>query len=127
MNAPRAEPPSLRVPTVTGRGGDPEWDGHRQPVPLLILPRAGVSAGIFCAPVTAWLVMPLFGAVVIGTEVAVVLAVVLTALFGSDTKSDRAFRLLRWSLNRPEPPAGTSRRITKETTAPGPCGQRGRT
>ena len=29
--------------------------------------------------------------------------VIATALFGSATTSDRAFRLLRWFANRPEP------------------------
>jgi hypothetical protein len=39
------------------------------------------------------------------TEVAMVIAVIAVALFGSKTLSERAFRLLRWFGNRPEPPA----------------------
>jgi hypothetical protein len=34
----------------------------------------------------------------------VILTVLGTALFGSETLSERAFRLLRWMGNRPEPP-----------------------
>lgn len=54
-------------------------------------------------PVAAWLVMPLLRVAVLAAEVTVALAVIFTALYGSERLSDRAFRLLRWSLNRPEP------------------------
>jgi hypothetical protein len=37
-------------------------------------------------------------------EVMVVLIIIGTALFGSSVLSERAFRLLRWIGNRPEPP-----------------------
>ena len=36
---------------------------------------------------------------------AVALTVIAVALFGSQALSERAFRLLRWFGNRPEPPA----------------------
>ena len=36
-------------------------------------------------------------------ELVVALTVVITALFGSQALSERAFRLLRWIANRPEP------------------------
>jgi hypothetical protein len=39
------------------------------------------------------------------TETAVVLTVIAVALFGSKILSERAFRLLRWFGNYPEPPA----------------------
>jgi len=48
---------------------------------------------------------PLLGWIVTGIEVAVILTVLGTALFGSQALSERAFRLLRWVANRPEPPA----------------------
>ena len=48
---------------------------------------------------------PLLGGVIAITEIAVVLTVIAVALFGSKTLSERAFRLLRWFGNRPEPPA----------------------
>ena len=95
----------------------PQWD-RSLPV-MLMVPRAGVSGGILGAPVAAWLVTPLFGVMVAGAELAVVLTVVFTALFGSEQLSDRAFRLLRWAWNRSEPPAGTPRRATSEAAGSG--------
>jgi len=38
-------------------------------------------------------------------EIVVALTVIVVALFGSQALSERAFRLLRWFGNRPEPPA----------------------
>jgi hypothetical protein len=37
-------------------------------------------------------------------EVAVVAMIMVAALFGSATVSERAFRLLRWAAGRAEPP-----------------------
>jgi hypothetical protein len=65
----------------------------------------GVGAGAFAMPLAAWLAWPVFGLAVVGTEIIVAVAVVFTALYGSDLYSSRAFRLLRWSANRPEPSA----------------------
>jgi hypothetical protein len=69
-----------------------------------------VSAG---APLGTALLHPLLGERLAITELAVILTVLGTALFGSQVLSERAFRLLRWLRNRPEPPApsgqGTSR------------------
>jgi hypothetical protein len=48
---------------------------------------------------------PLLGEVIAITEIVVALTVIAVALFGSKTLSERAFRLLRWFGNRPEPPA----------------------
>lgn len=48
---------------------------------------------------------PLLGEVIAIAEIVVVLTVIAVALFGSKTLSERAFRLLRWFANRPEPPA----------------------
>jgi hypothetical protein len=47
----------------------------------------------------------LLGESIAVTEVAMVITVIVVALFGSKTLSDRAFRLLRWLSNRAEPPA----------------------
>jgi hypothetical protein len=47
---------------------------------------------------------PLLGEVIAIAETAVVLMVIAVALFGSKALSERAFRLLRWFGNRPEPP-----------------------
>jgi hypothetical protein len=71
--------------------------------------------------------VPLFGVIIGVVEVAAVLVVVFTALYGGDRDSDRAFRLLRWSLNRSEPPAGNSGIVREEGSAAGPRGRQGRT
>lgn len=51
------------------------------------------------------------GQITLAIELLAVLAVIGTALFGSRALSERAFRLLRWAANRPEPPVpgGTGR------------------
>jgi len=60
------------------------------------------AAGV---PVAGRVLHPLLGEIVFLVELAAVLTLVGTALFGSVDLSDRAFRLLRWIANRPEPPA----------------------
>jgi hypothetical protein len=51
------------------------------------------------------IVNPLLGEVIAITEIVVALTVIAVALFASQALSERAFRLLRWFGNRPEPPA----------------------
>jgi hypothetical protein len=63
----------------------------------------GVPAGI-------GVLHPMLGEIVAGIELVVALTIIGTALFGSTALSDRAFRLLRWMGNRPEPPAPTPAR-----------------
>ena len=65
-----------------------------------------VSAG---APLGVAVPHPLLGMVMAVIELAVILTVLGTALFGSQTLSERAFRLLRWFGNRPEPPGPAHR------------------
>jgi hypothetical protein len=48
---------------------------------------------------------PMLGEIVAIIEFLVALTIIVTALFGSPDLSNRAFRLLRWIGNRPEPPA----------------------
>lgn len=55
-------------------------------------------------PVGIGMLHPLLGEVIAITEIVVALTVIAVALFGSKTLSERAFRLLRWFGNRPEPP-----------------------
>jgi hypothetical protein len=76
--------------------------------------------------VAVWLVVPLLGVIIAAVEVAAALVIVFTALYGNDRNSDRAFRLLRWSLNRSEPPAGNSGIVEEEETAPARRGRRDR-
>ncbi len=60
-----------------------------------------ISAGV---PMAAGITHPLIGAGIAIIELAVALTVIGAALFGSPELSERAFRLLRWIANRPEPP-----------------------
>lgn len=66
-----------------------------------------IIAGVTAAgvPVAGEVLHPLLGEIVIITELVVALTVVFMALFGSTDARERAFRLLRWFGNRPEPPA----------------------
>jgi hypothetical protein len=48
---------------------------------------------------------PLLGELVFSIEMAIIVTVIATALFGTSELSERAFRLLRWLGNRPEFPA----------------------
>jgi len=58
----------------------------------------GAPAAISCSH-------PAFGLVLASSEAATILIVLAAALFGTSTISERAFRLLRWFADRPEPAA----------------------
>jgi hypothetical protein len=76
-------------------------------------------------PLGAAVLRPLLGEVVTAVELVVILTVLGTALFGNQTLSERAFRLLRWLGNRPEPPTpdDTARTGTLAHPAKGGHGQ----
>lgn len=62
--------------------------------------RAAEAGALILGPLAgAWLAHPIFGMVITAIESAVVLALLGTALFGSNRHSQRAFRLLRWISN----------------------------
>jgi hypothetical protein len=65
----------------------------------------GVGAASLGTPVGIGILHPMLGEVIAGIEVAAMLVIIGTALFGSSALSERAFRLLRWLGNRPEPPS----------------------
>ena len=67
-----------------------------------------VSVG---TPLGISILHPLLGGVLAVVELVMILTVLSTALFGSQTLSERAFRLLRWLGNRPEPPTPSDQRI----------------
>jgi hypothetical protein len=64
-----------------------------------------IGAGVVGSPTVARLVDPVLGYIVIAVELALVLAIILSAMYGSTRISNRAFRVIRLFLNRPEPPA----------------------
>lgn len=66
--------------------------------------RVTISAGVIGSPVAVGLFAPILSYLVIAVELALVLVITLTALYGSVRVSNRAFRIIRLVLNRPEPP-----------------------
>ncbi|MFI7538527.1 hypothetical protein [Streptosporangium sp. NPDC049376] len=65
--------------------------------------RAAAVLAVAGVPAAVWAPQPIFG---LPSLIAV--TVVAVALFGSDRLSERAFRLLRWAADRPEPLRRTS-------------------
>jgi hypothetical protein len=65
----------------------------------------GAATAVLGATVGAGTFYPILGWVIALIAVIVMVTVIGTALFGSHTFSERAFRLLRWFGNRPEPAA----------------------
>jgi hypothetical protein len=70
----------------------------------------GTAIASLGAPIGMGILRPTLGELIAVIEVVVALTIVVAALFGSQTVSERAFRLLRWFGNRPEPPAPTLNR-----------------
>ncbi len=70
------------------------------------VPWRPVGAGVTAlgTPVGIGALHPVLGEIIAVIEVVGALTIIGTALFGSPALSERAFRLLRWIGNRPEPP-----------------------
>jgi hypothetical protein len=66
---------------------------------------AATGIASLVTPIGIGVLHPVLGEVVAVIEVVAVLTIIGTALFGSQALSERAFRLLRWIGNRPEPAA----------------------
>jgi len=81
---------------------------------------AGTGVASLVTPVGIGVLHPVLGEVLAVIEVVVVLTIIGTALFGSQTLSERAFRFLRWIGNRPEPsaPTGNHASAPEETKLP---------
>jgi hypothetical protein len=69
----------------------------------------GTGIASLGTPAVIWIVCPVLGVVVAAIEAATMLTIIGTALFGSQALSERAFRLLRWLGNRPEPSSPEAR------------------
>ena len=91
--------------------GDPISKSSAQAPTPGHFPWRSISAGIVSVgtPVGISMLHPLLGEVLTVVELATMLIVLGTALFGTQTLSERAFRLLRWLGNRPEPPGPVTR------------------
>ncbi len=99
MTAHQAQSPAP-IPDDTGPAS-PMPPGMSGRVPWRTL---GVGMTSLGTPLGIGILHPVLGEVIAAIEVVVVLTIIGTALFGSPALSDRAFRLLRWMGNRPEPP-----------------------
>ena len=78
----------------------------------------GTGIASLGTPVGIGVVHPLLGGFLIAIEMVVALTVVGTALFGSQALSERAFRLLRWVVGRPEPPGPAAPAVTSSPAGP---------
>jgi hypothetical protein len=77
----------------------------------------GFGAAVVGTPVGVGYLHPAISQVIIIAEILTGLVIVTSALFGSQIISDRAFRLLRWLSDRPEPPqpARTNQHSSSDT------------
>jgi hypothetical protein len=66
---------------------------------------AGIGLTSLGTPIGIGVADPVLGSITLGIELVVALTIIGTALFARQDISERAFRLLRWLTNRPEPPA----------------------
>lgn len=73
------------------------------------LPWRAITVSVGSAGSLIWTGMthPVLGQLITAAEAVTVLAIFGSALFGSEALSERAFRILRWIANRPEPPSPT--------------------
>lgn len=65
----------------------------------------GLGSSAIGGTVAAYYSHPLVGLAIVICGTVIAMITLGTALFGSETTSDRAFRLLRWFSNHPEPDA----------------------
>jgi hypothetical protein len=89
---------------------DPEELSAGGPKPPSSPPWRAVGVGVASlgTPVGIAILHPMLGEIIAAIEVMMMLTIIGTALFGSPALSERAFRLLRWIGNRPEPPSPAS-------------------
>lgn len=96
--------PPLPGPSVLPAAGQetpagPPRTGRRAPLRI-----AGVCLASLGTPIGVGVAARLPGEIATVIELAVALTIIGTAIFGSHARSERAFRLLRWIANCPEPP-----------------------
>jgi hypothetical protein len=73
-----------------------------------IIHAIGKGAGPAAAPIAAAALLPVLGVAVLVAELTLVLIVFGIAVYGTQERVDRIFRLLRWLRSRPEPSPPTS-------------------
>ncbi|QXJ22696.1 hypothetical protein AGRA3207_003744 [Actinomadura graeca] len=80
----------------------------------------GLAATILAIPTGIAFINPDLAVVLASAELALMLTVLVTAVFAPRTVSERAFRLLRWMTGHPEP-ARPAEAQAEEPAAPGPA------
>lgn len=100
MNSPARWPPNVS-------DASHETDSRQGACGRAIWRAAGVGLTSLGTPLGLGIADPLLGQATAAAELAVMFAIIGTALFGSQALSERAFRLLRWIGNRPEHPGPT--------------------
>jgi hypothetical protein len=61
--------------------------------------QAGFCMGVLGTHAATWLAAPNLGEIIVLVEIALTVAVILTAAYGPDKYSSRAFRLLPWATD----------------------------
>lgn len=75
----------------------------------------GLATTILAVPTGVALINPALAAILASAELALLLTVLLTAVYAPELISERAFRLLRWMTGRPEPTQTTKSDQTSRT------------
>lgn len=114
-----SDPPEGASSSNGSRGHTTPADSAPAAMPGRV-PWRSVGAGVASVgtPLGAAVLRPLVGEVMMVVELVVFLTMLGTALFGSETLSERAFRLLRWLGNRPEPPGPDDTARTRQLRHP---------
>lgn len=81
---------------------------------------AGIGLTSLGTPIGIGVADPLLGQIAIAIELAVAIAIIGRALYGSKALSERAFQFLRWIANRPEPPGPAAPAVTPSPARPSP-------
>jgi hypothetical protein len=106
-------PPQVPSPNADGQG--PALPAVRDRAPWR---SAGTGIASLVTPVGVGVLHPVLGEVLAIIEVVVALTIIGTALFGSQTLSERAFRFLRWIGNQAEPSAPRGRQAASPRRRP---------
>jgi hypothetical protein len=117
------------LPDHDHQGARSDDDGDIRPRKMLPWRPIGAVATSIGAPAGIGLLHPILGAAVFLVELALSVMILSTALFGTREYSERAFRLLRWIADRPEPeappgssgPGPASSYRTTPQSGTGPC------
>jgi len=96
------------TPTAdTGRPGDGGGPRQERRLPRPVRFAVGAGAGVLGEVILGYhyqTLQTISMACDVGLPTLLILVLIGTILFGSDDRKERAFRLLRWIADKPEPP-----------------------